>query len=241
MRRFLIILLLALPALTQLRGADLSVTAPKAAHAYAVRDWPTAQAMYELMLTQRPDSGGIYARAIVASAMRPDSARAVQLVEEASAHGVSIYGLFDQLRSLCYELGKPRLYSSLLEQVAHQMPWLTRPVDAALLDFYAGRRNGPMMIEYARRMLAGMPESVEFLSALAQGQIYINQYDQAIKTWRQILALAPDHYRTLLDLGNLLLIQDKPDEAVPYLVRAYRLNPTPYVAELLRSHLQHLK
>lgn len=239
MRRYLLILLLPLLALSA-RAADFYATAPKAAHAYQTRDWSTAQAMYELMLAERADSGEVYARAIIASAMRPDSVRAMQLIELASANGVSIYGLFDHIRTLSYELGKPDLYSGLLEMTAADMPWLARPVDAALLDYYNNRRNGPMIIEYARRMLKGMPDSVDFLMALANGQLLTAQYDDAINTWREVLSFAPTNYRALLDLGNLLMIQGKPNEGVPYLVRAYRINPTPYVANLLRNHMEHL-
>lgn len=239
MRRLILILILPLVAVSAM-AADYYATAAKASHAYKTRDWPTAQAMYELMLDERPDSGSVYSRTIIASAMRSDTVRAMQLIELASAHGVSIYGLFDQIRNLSYELGKPHLYSQLLEMTAREMRWLSRPVDAALLEFYTKRRNGPMMIEYARRMLKGMPDSPDFLSALAKGLLLTGQYDEAIATWREALTFDPDNYTTLLELGNLLLIQDKPSEGLPYLVRAYRINPTPYVANILRSNMKHL-
>ena len=50
-----------------------------------------------------------------------------------------------------------------------------------------------------------------------------------------MLALDPDDYDTLIDIGNYMAITGEHKIAEEYLVHAYSLHPTPYVASVIAS------
>lgn len=234
MKRCLTLLLVMFTAVCGLlRAADYSQVASKAAKYYGEGEWASAQALYELMLAERPDSLDTYAHAIVASAMRTDTLRMTDLLERSAAHGVGIYGLFDRVRALSFEVGRASVYGDFLSLAAREMPWLSRPVDAALLKYYLFRHDGPMIVEYAGRMHRGLPRSTEYLMDMAQGYMLCGDYASAVRQWQAVLDIDPYNYRALLYLGNYYADTDNVDEARHCLSRAYELKPTPYVRQRL--------
>ena len=68
---------------------------------------------------------------------------------------------------------------------------MTRALDNQLLQYYDFRNDGPMIEQYARRMLAPLPDSVEYLTLLARGLLLQGKIDQAAAVWQQILTLDP--------------------------------------------------
>lgn len=216
-------------------AADYEVVAAKAGKYFGEGEWASAQALYELMLAERPDSLDTYAHAIVASAMRADTLRMTDLLERSAAHSVGIYPLFDRVRTLSFDVGHASAYGDFLALAAREMPWLSRPVDAALLNYYMFRDDGPMIVEYASRMHQGLPQSVEYLAALARGYMLQGDFDQAVEQWQTIVKLDPKNYDALLYLGNYYADQGDRDSARSYLMRAYDVKPTPYVQKRINE------
>lgn len=238
-RKLLIILLAAVcTGLCARAGADSTATryrlaAERAARSFDGREWASAAALYELMLDMRPDSAEVYARAIVASAMIPDTAAATDLMQRAMAHGAGLDGVLARVRGISFAIGAPDLYGAYLHRLRGSMPWMSRALDHELLRYYLFRDDGPEITRYARIMLEGLPDSADFLHALARGYMSQDDMAAAVAVWEKILSLYPEDYDSLLYLGNYYVLTGHGGQAAPYLERALRVRPTPYVEALL--------
>lgn len=240
MRTFLII---AISLLLPLGAAAIDYPAieRKAARFYADHEWASALAMYELMLSERPDVTATYGNAIVAAAVTSQPSTEVALLEQAMRHRVPLDSLFSSVETRSFALGRADIYEEFLLLVKERQPWMTRNINARLLDYYTFRREPDKMIEMARLMLDGLPDSIQFLSLLARGQMMRGDTADSLATYRHILQLDPDNYDALLELGNYALLQydatpsdtSARDSAITYLTRANALHPTPYVTAAL--------
>ena len=150
------IITIALAAATA-AAADYGLTARRADRNFAFGEWAQAGALYELMLDERPDSAGVYSRAIVAASMLGDSARCASLLERAMAHSVALDSVVEGVRAAAYGAGHASVYADFLHLARTRMPWLARAMDARLLDYYDSRSDGPEIVRLAEAMLAGLP------------------------------------------------------------------------------------
>lgn len=208
-------------------------TAQRAARSFKWEEWNSAAAMYELMLKERPDSLSTYARAIAANQMLGDTAATVDLVERAMSHGIGLSEVLKAVRHTDFSIGQGDLYGGYLHLLWNAMPWMRRALDNELLEYYSFRNDGPMMVRYAGVMLAGLPDSVEYLALLARGQMLSGDMNAAATTWRKILDLDTDNYSALIMLGNYLVLKGS-EEGNTLLARANALRPTPYVTRELQ-------
>lgn len=218
----------------QAAPADYNVTAAKAARFFDSREWASAQALYGLMLDERPDSASTYVHAIVASAMLGHDDAAARLLTGAMNAGVAFAPLMRGVREVSFGIGEAGIYEAFLLRSQRDCPWLERAIDGELLDYYRFRDDGPMTVRYARKMLAGLPGSTAFLSALAEGYVCEGDFGNAVAAWRRILDLDPSDLLAMLNLGNYYAITGNNPEAVRYLSMAQSLRPTPFVAARLR-------
>lgn len=235
MKHLFFIILLWLPALMATAQAGYDVTAGRAARSFEWKEWNSAAAMYELMLRERPDSLSSYTRAVAANQMLGNDEQAIDLVERAMAHGIGLSELLEQVRLTDFALGEGDRYGALLHRLTEAMPWMRRALDNELLRYYCFRDDGPNIVRYAKVMLAGLPESTEYLSLLARGYMLQGLDAEAADTWRKILATDPDNYDTLLYLGNYCRMQGNDTEAEALLRRAAAIRRTPYLESLLNS------
>ena len=222
-------------SLAALAASDYATTAAKAQRFFDAREWASAQALYGLMLDQQPKADSVYIHAIVASSMLGHSNTASTLLTNAMNAGVSFSQLMSGVKTVSFEVGAPAVYEDFLKRSQHDCPWLHRAIDAELLKYYIFRNNGPLTVEYARKMLAGLPNSVEYLSDLAEGYIAMGDGGNAAETWKRILDLEPDNYKTLLKLGNYYDIIGDRSAATDYLRRADQIRQTPFVAKRLAA------
>lgn len=235
MKRLFLIILLWLPALLASAQAGYDVTAGRADRSFEWKEWNSAAAMYELMLRERPDSLSSYTRAVAANQMLGNDEQAIDLVERAMAHGIGLSELLEQVRLTDFALGEGDRYGALLHRLTEAMPWMRRALDNELLRYYCFRDDGPNIVRYAKVMLAGLPESSEYLSLLARGYMLQGLDAEADDIWRKILAIDPDNYDTLLYLGNYCRMQGNDAEAEALLRRAAAIRSTPYLESLLNS------
>lgn len=241
-RHILIAVTLLLPAAAA-QATGYEALEAKAARFYRYQEWPSALAMYQLMLDARPDVASTYCHAIIAAASGGENSETVRLLGQSLEAHVPLDSIYDGVRRLAFEQGDAGLYEHFLEDVAEAYPWMKRNIDARFLDYYTWRRDGEGMVEYAGRMLRGMPDNVAYLTALADGYFTLGRDNEAVATYNEIVALDPSNYHALLVLGNYYYNrsrQDSPDDgalelARQYLGRADKLRPTPYVTSLLES------
>ncbi len=220
---------------------DFDTLALKADRFYHFQEWASASAMFELMLDQRPDDTPTYARAIVAAGITADSIKQVSLMERAIDNRIPFDSIFSAVEHESFALGKAPLYEQFLLLVKEKQPWLSRNIDAHLLSYYTFRRNPDKMIEMSQAMLQGLPDSIEFLTLLAQGYTYRGDCDKAIRTYLRILTIDPDNYNALLEVGNYYLLRYESDPtdtdartiASTHLSAANAIYATPYVSEAL--------
>lgn len=199
------------------------------------REWASAQALYSLILDRQPDRDSIYVYAIVSAAMLKHNDIASHYLTQAMKAGVAFSPLMHGVENVSFEIGAPKLYEDFLIRSQKDCPWLTRPLDAELLRYYLFRNNGAKAEIYARKMLAGMPQSVEYLSDLAKSYADSGDFDSAVETWQRILEIEPDNYPTLLQLGNYYKIISSDEEATRYLGLAAAIRRTPYVDRTLKA------
>lgn len=212
------------------RGADYQTTARKAQRFFDDREWASAQALYGLMLDERPDADSVYVRSIVASSMLSHDDQASRLLADAMKAGVSFSRLMAGVKDVSFSIGEPAVYEDFLERSQIDCPWLARAIDDELLHYYLFRDDGPQIVVYAGKMLAGLPDSVKYLSALAKGYAHCGDFTKATATWEHILEVDPRNYDALLCLGNYFSITGNDSEALDYLRRAEEIRSTPYVA-----------
>lgn len=207
----------------------------RASRAFEGREWNSAAALYELVIDQHPDSARLYSLAIVSSELSGDTVAAPDLMERAMAHGIGFERLLYDVRSISFSVGSGDTYARFLLRLRGEMPWMSRPIDNQLLNYYTFRRDGAQMVRYALVMLEGLSDSPEYLSLLAEGYFLDGQNAMAVATWEHILELYPGDYQALLNLGNYYLTNGERDRALPYLQRAQSIHPTPYVGRQLND------
>ncbi len=216
----------------------------KADRFYAQQEWASASAMYGLMIDRRPHVAQNYGKAIVALTMQdaPVSQR-IAIMSRSMDARVPLDSVFSVVERNAYDLGNAAIYERFLLDVRDAYPWMKRSVNSYLLRYYTYRADGPMMIEYSRIMLDGMPHNPRFLESLARGYLLDGKNDEAMTTYRTILEYYPDNYNALLSLGNYYYIIARDDRsdiesrdlAARYLSAADKMRPTPYVTALLAS------
>lgn len=211
-------------------GADYQTTARKARRFFDDREWASAQALYGLILDERPDADSAYVRSIVASSMLHHDDHASRLLAEAMNAGMSFSRLMTGVKEVSFAIGEPSVYEDFLERSQIDCPWLARAIDDELLHYYLFRDDGPQIVVYANKMLAGLPDSVKYLSALARGYARSGDFGRATATWERILEIDPRNYDALLCLGNYFSIAGRDAEALGYLRRAEEIRSTPYVS-----------
>jgi tetratricopeptide (TPR) repeat protein len=214
---------------------DYDRTAAKAKRFFDNQEWLNANAMYMLMLDERPLEVSTYSHAIVSNMMANDTTSMSMLLEMSMRNNVPFDSLLNCVQHVSMQVGSSDLYEQVLLTSRRHFSWLTRGINAYLLKYYDFRNNGPEIIRYAKIMLNGMPDDVTFKRQLARGYLIDNKPDAALQTWLEILEKNPDHYDTILDVGNYYeSIGDHP-RALPYLQHANTLHPSPYLNSLISN------
>lgn len=218
-------------------AADYDLTARRAARSFGYGEWAQAGALYELMLAERPAVADTYGSAIVAAELRPDSVRAIELLQRAQAHAVPLDSVVNAVRVAARASGHTGIYETFLLRMRRNMPYMSRAIDARLLDYYELRGDADGMVRISQSMLRGLPDSVRYLASLARGRLLQGDTAGAEEAWRHILALEPDNVDALRHLGTLLLEGGRTDEARSLLERVQSISPSPYLEKLL--HAEH--
>ncbi len=204
-------------------------------------DWIPAGALYNYMIHERPKVSDNYGRAVVAAYAASDTVAPLQYLSLALQAHVPFDSVLTKVRTYAFEKSRASVYERFMLRASKMYPWLARPLEPYLLQYYASRRNAPQMIHYAQALLQGLPGNPEFLSVLAQGYMLDNQYDKAVQTWMEIINTHPDNFTALVDLATFYNQSSRPAEALPYFRRAEAVRPTPYIRQQIKSITQKLE
>lgn len=192
-------------------------------------EWSSANAMYLLMLEQNPRDVNSYAGAAVSDIMAGDTIQALNLIPVAMDNEVSVDSLLSGVKTLSFSIGHGDLYENYLLGIKKNYPWFSRVADNYLMQYYSFRQNGPELVRYARTMLDGLPDNLNFLRMLAYGLLLTGDNEGAAKIWNKIATLYPDNYDTVLDLANFYDASGERMSALKWMKRADEMHPTPYV------------
>lgn len=220
-------------AMGMMAADKYSMMAERASRSFKWEEWSSAAAMYELMLKEHPDSLSTYSHAIVANQMIPDTTATVDLMERAMSHGLGLEEVLEAVRNIDFSIGQGDLFGRYLLLLGRSIPWMQRGLNHQLLRYYTFRNDGPMIVKYAGDMLAGLPESTEYLSYLAKGYLLQGDEHKAVEIWNRIIRINPKDYDTLLELGNYYTLKGDKERARPYLEQAQAIHPTPFVARII--------
>lgn len=221
-------------------ASDYNTLSTKANRFFDQKDWASASAMFTVMLSEQPSDVQTYGKAIVAAGMQKQPEEQMRLFDYAVAYHVPFDSLFAQVEKTSIAMGRADMYEHFLFLLKENKPWLDRNLDGCLMKYYAFRRNPEGMIEYSRKMLAGLPDDTGYMLVLAQGLLLKGDYDAAMGEYERIAALDPRNYEALLYLGNYYKDRVATDasarvKAVEYLSRAREIRQTPYVDGALRE------
>ncbi|HWP44567.1 MAG TPA: tetratricopeptide repeat protein, partial [Blastocatellia bacterium] len=93
------------------------------------------------------------------------------------------------------------------------------------------RDRGEQFIGYSLEIA----ETAQALSMRGELLLARGEESSAEESWQQALALAPDHFYTLINLGKLYLTRQEIERAAPYLDRAIEVDPRSARAHHLRG------
>lgn len=236
--RQLILLFIGISTAVQAFGANAADDSmvQRADRFFKYREWASAEALYSVLIGETPDNTLFYGRAITSAGMLADSTQQLTLTNLALEAHVPIDSLFTSVERTSFSIGQTSLYEDYLLLTKAKNPWLKRVVDSYLMRYYTYRRNPDGMIEYSKIMLEGNADDQRFLNTLAQGYLISGRIDEAIDTYRHIVALNPQAYEALLYLANYYYERAAADPtavalAADYFRRAQAINPTPYVQQ----------
>ncbi len=207
----------------------------KADRFFQYKEWGSAAAMCNLMISERPELAEPYGRGIVAYEMLGDSVRPMELLEKAMRYGVPLDSVLTDVQRQSYAVGRGMMYERFMLQAARENKWMERPLDAYLLRYYASRRNGPQMVAYAQKMLKGAPRNIGFMLTLADGYMLTGQTAAACDCWRRILDIDPRCFDALLCLANIADLEGRRRQALEYFRRADEVKSTPYISSKIKA------
>lgn len=216
----------------------------RASRFFKYQEWQSALAMYEVMLDLRPDDVASYYHAIFTCGMLGNDDEQMRFFERTQKQGIALDSIFSGVKSISFASGEGREYEKLLLLVRDRQPWLSRGINVYLLEYYDFRHNARGVIEIAESMLSDTPESLQLAHILARAYIMENRTDDALRCYRYILTHQPDDYEALLNSGifyyTALSSASDPAQradyaalAQTYLFDAWRICPTPHVADIL--------
>lgn len=215
-------------------AANVAVqTAARADRAYQAREWVGANALYMLLLEREPDNPRTYSRVIITADLGGQPDVAPSILERALARSIT---LDDVLKPLCDDamaLGEAGRYEQFLLRCRSALPWLSRALDARLLDYYTDRRDAEAMVTYSRKLLVGLPDNTDYLNVLASGLLMQGRTVDAVAVWEHILEIDGDNLDALLNLGSYEKDFGDASRGRELLKKACQLKPTPYLERMV--------
>lgn len=238
--RYLIFLLMVVVAADVAGVTPVKETlAQKEERFFKAGEWGSASAMLDRMIADTPDNAALYGRAIAVAIARADTIGPRRLMTDALDRHLAFDSVFQAVERSANLMERSDVYEQFLQGVMVDFKWLRRPAIIRLVAYFRNRHNPAKVVEYSKIMLEASPRSVASLLTLADGYMMLADFDSMVDTMLKVLDVDPGNFSALVTLGNYYLHGDSRDPAKAglYLRRAYDVNPTPFVASLLRNGL----
>ena len=165
---------------------------------------------------------GMYDRAAQLEAAG-DQAGALSLLWQAAGLDPADADIQNRLGEALQRIGALDAAVDAYRAALRARPAFRKAANNLVLALVAGGR-GPEATQLARGLAAGAPHDPEshFTLGLAQSE---QDVDEAIRSFRRTIALAPDHALARYNLALVLKRMDRPDEAADELRRAIAIAP----------------
>lgn len=205
------------------------------------QEWNSANAMYMLMLDQRPMESQLYSKAIVTSGLINDEKLQLDLLERTQKNGIPLDSIFSGVRNFSFEVGESQEYEQFLKLVKVSHSWLSRPINVRLLEFYDFRNDATNMVSVGKELLVATPDDIGYLDVVARGYMLMGDFENGVGAYNKILSIDDENYDALIAMGIYFYVMWKESEgtrsqmtsikvqAQEYLQKAYNLRPTPFV------------
>lgn len=215
----------------------------KADRYYKYEEWEAAVSAYQKVLADNPTDMRAYGRSTVICGMLGLPDKQVEILERTQSYGLPLIDLFAEVRKSAFEIGKPEILENFMLLVMERQPWLKRNIELRLLQYYDFRNDAPRMIALSDSLLAVNPRDPSTLRVKARGYMLEGNYGIAEKTYLQLLALRPDDFDAILNIGIIYysevetrkLPSTSPEaaEARKYLEKAFQMRPTEHLRQLI--------
>lgn len=240
-----VFLLLAVAGLMQAAAMDIREIRSKADRFYLHDEWANALAMFRLILEDDPADLQTYGRAVAVYGFIGNPEEQILLLERTQSYGLSLDGLFEEVRKSAFEKSRPSTMEDFLYLVRESQPWLRRNIDLRLARYYNSRNEASKMIAQCDMLLEASPDNPEMLHIKARGYMLLEDCEKAMPLYRSIVRLVPEDVDALLTIGVYYATEVKKRglpsdsqeavEALSCLKQAYRLAPTDYLEGLIAS------
>ena len=195
------------------------------------RQLDAAAALYEHMLGQWPDDGHALLQlvAIRNEQQRLDEAlRLAGRLTEVPSHRVVGYAIVGELEYGMAEYGAAVEAFEAALKLSPDLNELPEGEPARVFELYAeslihlGRSDDAQRYASRARELA---PSAKASWILGQARQQLGDEDGAVAMWKETVALDPKSVPALRELGRIHLVHQQAQEALPWLLQAYKVNP----------------
>lgn len=182
-------------------------------------EWKEASALYDIIISQKPDSLNLYAPAIVASAKTDNYNHVVDIVVISEKNGIALDSILNNLLTYTTKIGDTDLYEKTVLSLQEKQPWFEKLFNKQLLEYYKKRHYNIKAIEIADRIIKSKPANIkEIMTIKANCLNELGDIDSAAIVMSEILAIDSTFYDARLYLGNyyylkaIQLIEDTTEE-----------------------------
>lgn len=217
-------------------------------------EWKEASALYDIIISQKPDSLNLYIPAIVASAKTDNYNHVVDIVVISEKNGIALDSILDNLLTYTTKIGNTEIYEKTILSLQEKQPWFEKLFNKQLLEYYKKRHYNIKAIEIADRIIKNKPANIkEIMTIKANCLNELGDIDSAAIVMSEILAIDSTFYDARLYLGNyyylkaIQLIEDTAEEideksacsllqqAKEYIDIEYLKAKSPYVRDRLNE------
>ena len=182
-------------------------------------EWKEASALYDIIISQEPDSLNFYAPAIVASAKTDNYNHVVEIVVVSEKNGIALDSILNNILIYTTKLGDTNIYEKTLLSLQKKQPWFEKLFNKHLLEYYKKRHYNTKAIEIADHIIKSKPANIKEIMAIKANCFNeLGDIDSAAIVMREILAIDNNFYDARIYLGNyyylkaIQLIENRAEE-----------------------------
>lgn len=182
-------------------------------------EWKEASALYDIIISQKPDSLNFYAPAVVASAKMGNYEHVVEIVVISEKNGMALDSILNNILTYTTKIGDTNIYERTILSLQEKQPWFEKLFNRHLLEYYTKRHYNIKAIEIADRIIKSNPANIKDIMRIKANCLNeLGDIDSAAIAMSEILAIDSSFYDARIYLGNyyylkaIQLIEDTAEE-----------------------------